>query len=117
MGLADGSLTRGQALKYMGAALLGGLGALAGISSVTDEADAKRRKKRLAPTVCPGQGVCPPGFVGNAGCCPLDFLICCPASAGGGCCPSGFTICLGNNLCGRPASDGSASMSTVQRKL
>lgn len=51
MGLAEGTFTRGQALKYMGVALLGGLGAMAGISVFADDADAKRRrgKKRKKP--------------------------------------------------------------------
>jgi hypothetical protein len=44
MGLADGTLTRGQALKYMSAALLGGLGAMAGISAAAGDADARRKK-------------------------------------------------------------------------
>src|SRR5438270_7237531 len=46
MALAEGTFTRGQALKYMGVALLGGLGAMAGLSVFTDDADAKRRRKK-----------------------------------------------------------------------
>jgi hypothetical protein len=44
-GLADGTLTRSRALKLMGAALLGGLGAFAGISAVANEAEARRKGK------------------------------------------------------------------------
>src|SRR4051794_27695427 len=63
MGLADDSLTRGQALKYVGTALLGSLAALAGISAFADDADARRRgrkkKRRPARNICPGQLSCP----------------------------------------------------------
>jgi hypothetical protein len=112
MGLADDSLTRGQALKYAGAALLGGLAALAGISAFADDADARRRKKkrrRPTPDICPGQLICPPGFIGNAGCCSALFPLCCPANLGGGCCEAGFPICLPNGLCGRAASAGAST--------
>jgi hypothetical protein len=46
IGLAEGIFTRGQALKYMGVVLLGGLGAMAGIGVFTDDADARRRRKK-----------------------------------------------------------------------
>jgi hypothetical protein len=52
-GLADGSFTRGQALKYIGSALLGGLSAMAGISAAAGDADAKKKKKHHAPPVAP----------------------------------------------------------------
>src|SRR5438270_9570672 len=46
MALSQGTFTRSQALKYMGVALLGGLGAMAGIGVFTNDADAKRRRKK-----------------------------------------------------------------------
>jgi hypothetical protein len=107
MELANGSPTRGQALKYMGMAFLGGLAALVGISAFADDANAKRRrkkkkKKKKSPgfrSICPGQLPCPVGFIGVGGCCPPGFPVCCPASVGGGCCPAGTTICTVSGLC------------------
>jgi hypothetical protein len=45
MGLADGTITRSRALKLMGAAVLGGFGAMVGISAAAGNADAKRGGK------------------------------------------------------------------------
>src|SRR4051812_15349077 len=45
MGLAEGTLTRARALKLMGAAVLGGFGAIAGISAVAGDADARKKGK------------------------------------------------------------------------
>src|SRR4051812_5745205 len=44
--LADGTFTRARALKLMGVALMGSLGAFTGISAVANPAGAKRRKKK-----------------------------------------------------------------------
>jgi hypothetical protein len=44
MGMADGTITRGRALKLMGAVVLGGLGAMVGISAAAGDADARRKK-------------------------------------------------------------------------
>jgi hypothetical protein len=44
MGLATGTLTRSRVLKFMGATLLGGLGAIAGTATFVDNAEAKQKK-------------------------------------------------------------------------
>src|SRR3954467_4839972 len=73
-GLADGTLTRGRALKYIGAALLGSLGAMAGISAVAAEADARGHRKRHrggGHKKCPrSKFTCGNPSAGLKGCCP-----------------------------------------------
>src|SRR4051812_46861891 len=134
-GVAGGTLSRGQALRYMTAALLGGLGAMAGISAAAGEADAKkkrkRKKKRPVPAVCPGRINCQAGFPGSggSGCCSVGTVCCtasvgggccqsggtcCTASEGGGCCPSGFPVCLtGGQRC--QASTGGGTTARLPR--
>jgi hypothetical protein len=72
MELADGALTRARALKLMGVALVGGLGALTSISVVADPADAKRKrkKKKKHPVagLAPSSPVLPACTTGKTGC-------------------------------------------------
>jgi hypothetical protein len=113
LGLADGTLTRGRALKALGAALL-----LSGPLTALWPATASARRKRqhghrhgprlgckgrphrtdchrivdppFGPTTCPsGQTIY---STTAGGCCPSGFPVCCPASVGGNCCP-GSTVC------------------------
>ena len=43
--LAEGTLTRGRALKLMGVAVFGGFGAMVGLSAAASDADARRKGK------------------------------------------------------------------------
>jgi hypothetical protein len=102
--VADGTLTRSKALKYVGAALLGtlGLGSLPGVAEGGKKKGGKKKGKKKKPTCpapccggnltnhlnqfCPGK---PPGTDAN-GCCATNFF-CCPFA----CCPDLPTVACG----------------------
>jgi hypothetical protein len=74
--LADESVSRGRALRLLGAALVGGL-----LASIPGGAKA-------APVVCEGATPVPCGQT----CCP-ENAVCCGRGAHAYCCPSGETCC------------------------
>jgi hypothetical protein len=87
--LADESVSRGRALRLLGAALVGGL-----LASMPGGAKA-------APVVCGG------GFPQECGkqCCMADE-VCCGKGGNARCCPAGATCCRtkGRNVCCRPGT-------------
>ena len=127
MALSQGTFTRGQALKYMGVALLGGLGAMAGIGVFTSDADAKRRRKKkrgagtssqssspASPQSPPGLPPSPPGSPPSpppSGLCPAGTpsMTACGSTSGCQCLylngnPNGTLVCAagqgqGGTLC------------------
>jgi hypothetical protein len=77
VGLSSGTLSRGKALKLVGAALVGGLlASLPGIAQAAPEACPPLRKQ------C------------GRGCCTLD-AVCCGKGAKAICCPADSTCCQG----------------------
>ncbi len=67
MGLANGTLSRGQALKYAGAALLGGA---LGIFGFASPADARRRRRRSSCMPCNSDD---PNTIPVGSCCLVPF--------------------------------------------
>ena len=101
-GLADGSITRGKALRLMGAALVGGTLAALGIGGVAaaDPPGCKRAGKACKKDTQCCSGNCEGR---TCGCSPADaarcaanpdpgFQACCPTSNGFACYPVG-TVC------------------------
>jgi hypothetical protein len=87
-GLADGTLTRGKALRLMGAALVGGtLGSLGGVAVADDECKPLNKKCRKDKQCCTGL-LCDNGKCAtcrsNGGPCARDAE-CCSIGFGGGC--------------------------------
>ena len=80
MEMADGTLTRGRALKYMGVALLGGVGAMAGLGTLASESEAKKhhKKKKKKKTGAKAKS-CPAGKTKCVG--PGGTIYCCPGTA------------------------------------
>jgi hypothetical protein len=78
-GLASGSISRGNALKLMGAALVGGtLGSLGGVAAADDECKPLNKKCRKDTQCCSGNCVnracaaCPAGTVELNGACAMS---------------------------------------------
>ncbi len=100
MALANGTLSRGQALKYAGVALLGGA---LGIFGFASPADARRRRRRRSgcascsiPNFATYEGnCCLMGLAGGTSGCVVPSSVCDPPPSGTQCaccpvlCPSG----------------------------
>jgi hypothetical protein len=128
-GLADGSLTRGKALRLMGAALVGGtLGSLGIGEASADRPGCKREGKHCARTEqCCGTLVCVSGScqtptttttetpttttttmcLPNGGTCTTGGTPCCSGTcnSNGFCCEAG-RVGLSNGTCARPCGLG-----------
>jgi hypothetical protein len=109
MGLADGTLTRGRALKLFSAAIfgLGFLGLFGGAAQAKGRRHGGRRrnKKRRGgggsegcdpgEAVCPGGDCCPSEAPiccsDGITCCSSSLPTCCPAGSASPCCPAGAT--------------------------
>ena len=125
-GLADGSLTRGKALRLMGAALVGGtLGSLGIREAAADRPGCKRAGKNCTRnTQCCGSLVCPSGTcqtptttttetpttttttmcLPNGGTCTAGGTPCCSGNCSNGfCCESG-RVGLSNGTCVKPCT-------------
>jgi hypothetical protein len=112
-GLASGNLSRRQALKLVGGALLGGL-----LVSIPGVAQAHHKPDHGTPPgqggtppgqggIAPGQGACPPGLTLCAGLCydlRTDPLNCgaCGAQCGPGGTAPGIGRCCFNGVCYQP---------------
>jgi hypothetical protein len=115
-GLADGSVTRGKALRLMGAAVVGGtLGSfgISGVAVADDECKPNNKKCRKDKQCCSGKcdgGKCapppPPGCTPGTTCGPAGSL--CFANASGvgatcvcegGACVTSCDMCSGSEVC------------------
>ena len=102
-GLASGSISRGKAIKLMGAALVGGTLASLGIGGVAaaaeddqgenEECKRNGKKCKRSNQCCSGNcvngtcGACPPGStLCGTTCCPGATCTCAPVSGGGQAC-------------------------------
>ena len=92
--LATGTLSRGEALKLVGAAVMSA--ALMPLFPDTAQALTRRQRRRCRRR---GGAVCSSGTRASEGCCPSGLC-----DTNGGCaCPQGETLCS-NNQCGDPNS-------------
>lgn len=104
-GIADGTSSRGQVLKFVGAAILGSV-----LSSALPEVAVAKKKKKHPPlpTGCSTAnptGSCPTGQTCvNGACCPSADV--CGSGASTTCCASGKT-CLSNGTCAQQCTQPS----------
>jgi hypothetical protein len=100
-GLASGTLSRGKALRLMGAALVGG--ALASVSGVAWAAPCPSGQTHCGRLCCEEGQCCKGGR--SSQCCSADFPICCSGSGAAQCCPTDFPKCCsarGETICTGP---------------
>ncbi len=118
-GLASGTLSRGRALKLVGAALLG---SALGIFGLAAPAEAQRRRRRCAPCTTDDPGTYPAGYCcltptgGTSGCLvPESFCAsppsgtectCAPAEPCSATNPCGGGLCCSNGQCVFPCPSG-----------
>jgi hypothetical protein len=114
-GLASGSISRGKALRLMGAALVGGTLSSLGIGGVAaaDPPGCKRNGKsckndeQCCSLNCEG-GKCAAACVSNGGACTTSGQCCSGNCSNGFCCPSGY-VGLRNGTCAKPCTVGPVS--------
>jgi hypothetical protein len=103
-GLANGTLSRGKALRLLGAALTGGaLASVSGIAWAKPKPGKCNKDKHCPPghvcvdRMCQGGGGCPSGttLISDGTCCPNSQV--CATGAGVTCCPSNQGCC--NGIC------------------
>jgi hypothetical protein len=106
--LASGSISRGKALRLMGAALVGGTLASLGIreASADDECKPEGKKCRKDKQCCSGtctEGHCAAACTSNGGTCSTSTDCCSGNCSNGFCCPSGY-VGLSNGTCAKPCT-------------
>jgi hypothetical protein len=108
-GLASGDISRGKALRLMGAALVGGTLASLGIGeAAADPPGCKRAGKRCKEDeqCCSGtceSGTCAAACVANGGTCSTSTDCCSGNCSNGFCCASG-RVGLSNGTCAIPCT-------------
>src|SRR5215211_4098297 len=105
-GLASGSISRGRALRLMGAALVGGtLGSLGGVAAADDECKPLNKKCRKNHQCCSGncEGSKCAACVSNGGTCSTSSNCCSGNCSNGFCCASG-RVGLSNGTCVKPCT-------------
>jgi hypothetical protein len=112
-GMASGSISRGRALKLMGAALVGGTLASLGIGEAGADNLCKpeRKKCRKNAQCCSGKcvgGFCAAACVSDGGTCSTSGDCCSGNCSNGFCCPSGY-VGLSNGTCAKPCTVGPVS--------
>jgi hypothetical protein len=108
-GLANGSISRGKALRLMGAALVGGtLGSLGGVAAADDLCKPTGKKCRKDTQCCSGNcsksgtsrfGTCAAACTSNGGTCSSNTDCCSGNCPSGTCCGSNGVSCSTSGEC------------------
>jgi hypothetical protein len=111
-GLASGSISRGRALRLMGAALVGGTLASLGIGEAAADDECKpvnkkcRKNHQCCSLNCEGGKCAAAACTSDGGTCSTGGTPCCSGNCSNGfCCPTGY-VGLSNGTCAKPCTKG-----------